>query len=58
MALEGPKAMPRNATLLLELLSSAEDFGTFAAYMAGEAKALRGGYGTWEADQGPVVSQG
>lgn len=36
---------PRNATILLELLSSTEDFGTFAAYMAGEAKAQRGGYG-------------
>eukprot|EP00913_Durusdinium_trenchii_P028866 g27066.t1 len=34
-----------NGTILLELLASADDFGTFAAYMAGEAKSsLRGGY--------------
>ncbi|CAE7825841.1 unnamed protein product [Symbiodinium sp. CCMP2456] len=31
-----------NGTILLELLAAAEDFGTFAGYMAGEAESRRG----------------
>ena len=31
-------SFPRNGTILLELLASVHDFGTFAAYMAGEAR--------------------
>ena len=33
----------RNGTILLELLSSVHDYGTFAAYMAGEAGEMHGG---------------
>lgn len=37
------KFVLRNGTILLELLSSVHDYGTFAAYMAGEAGEMHGG---------------
>ncbi|CAE7198264.1 unnamed protein product [Symbiodinium sp. CCMP2592] len=48
-----------NGTILLELLAAAEDFGTFAGYMAGEAesrRALRASPPPWQ--QGYAAGQG